>query len=407
MIIVDNLEDLYDDPDELEHSGIRGMHWGIRRFQNADGSLTPAGRRRYMKDAKWRSKYERHVAEQKAKKQIKQQETAKQRHDRLMKSSDANELYKHRSELTTQELQDRINRIRVEEDLSRYIKREPTKMEKAMAKMDKAMSTADKVVKWADSPAGKLMVKGLKKQLGIKDTPKTTDYNKFISGISGKSDKEIADMAARIKNENVIRSMAKAFEQQSADARRASERHNPDYDYRNETSPVDNPYYATSQSGDYRNGNAKFNRRRDTNAQPADRDWFGSGESRSEQRSDRNQAQNEADRRKEQARRDSRSAEREANRSYSGTVTGEGTSRRPEENRTRTASSEPIYTTASDNNPYRTVDNSNMRNTASDWFSSSSVNSRETSNYANTGIDAVSQLLGLPDDRRRYGLSRR
>ena len=32
---------------ELYHSGIKGMKWGIRRYQNADGSLTPAGRKRY------------------------------------------------------------------------------------------------------------------------------------------------------------------------------------------------------------------------------------------------------------------------------------------------------------------------------------------------------------------------
>ena len=32
---------------ELKHWGILGMHWGIRRYQNPDGSLTPEGRERY------------------------------------------------------------------------------------------------------------------------------------------------------------------------------------------------------------------------------------------------------------------------------------------------------------------------------------------------------------------------
>ena len=36
----------------LEHHGIKGMHWGIRRFRNRDGSLTAAGRARYDVDLK-------------------------------------------------------------------------------------------------------------------------------------------------------------------------------------------------------------------------------------------------------------------------------------------------------------------------------------------------------------------
>ena len=43
-------EELLNQENELQHHGIKRQRWGVRRFQNPDGSLTPAGRERYRKN---------------------------------------------------------------------------------------------------------------------------------------------------------------------------------------------------------------------------------------------------------------------------------------------------------------------------------------------------------------------
>lgn len=37
---------------ELYHHGVKGQKWGVRRYQNKDGSLTPAGQKRMYKQLK-------------------------------------------------------------------------------------------------------------------------------------------------------------------------------------------------------------------------------------------------------------------------------------------------------------------------------------------------------------------
>lgn len=95
----------YQNTDELYHHGVPGQRWGFRRYQNPDGTLTPAGRRRANKLAK---KY----AKVTGKKLIVKK-----------KSVQGNEKPKPKtiSEMSDQEIQAKINRMRLEDTYASMI----------------------------------------------------------------------------------------------------------------------------------------------------------------------------------------------------------------------------------------------------------------------------------------------
>ena len=76
--------------DYLEHHGILGMKWGVRRFQAKNGSLTSAGKKRYSES---------------------------QKHDIAMTTHDPAKAYKYKESLSDDELSQRVKRLKLERQL--------------------------------------------------------------------------------------------------------------------------------------------------------------------------------------------------------------------------------------------------------------------------------------------------
>lgn len=124
---------------ELKHWGIKGMKWGVRRYQNKDGSLTPAGKKRYSDGSTSSSS--------------------------TSKSSQTSQQPKKKtvSEMSDQELRDTVNRLRLEQD---YAKLNPEKVSRGKKFVDNLLDeTLSGVARGAGS-ASAIAVTSLGKILG-------------------------------------------------------------------------------------------------------------------------------------------------------------------------------------------------------------------------------------------------
>ena len=174
------------DQNELYHHGIKNQKWGERRYQYADGSLTPAGKKRYgtksnyekvlkakglkakVKAQKEREKQnartEAEVAKYKRRAGIKEEKDTTS--DKPKTSKDKPHV-KTLSEMTNEEIQERIDRINLENKLKALTPHQKTRGEKIIDGI-KDM-TMDTIKKKVVPDLTDIVIKKLKEKLGIKD----------------------------------------------------------------------------------------------------------------------------------------------------------------------------------------------------------------------------------------------
>ena len=135
--------------DELYHHGVKGMHWGVRRYQNANGSLTSEGRAR-VKEWKAKEIKRRSAGYTKIERKLdkKSEKLINKRNKRLMKEKDTEKIDE---KISKNALNIKINKALQKAEVSKIKKMSLKDIHQA--KIDKAKYATKQTLKYVGKTA--------------------------------------------------------------------------------------------------------------------------------------------------------------------------------------------------------------------------------------------------------------